>query len=202
MTFFYKFEIKYLKSHLIQKNMYILLLILGIIFGIIALILIIALFVKKNYSIRREINIEKPISEVYDYLRHLINQEKFSKWVMTDPTMKKTLAGVDGNIGFIYAWDSTNKNAGKGEQEIKSLEINKLIDVEVRFEKPFKGLAKTPFMLESNSENQTKVIWGMYSKMNYPMNFMLLILNMEKLLGNDLELSLKNLKVILEEDLK
>lgn len=179
--------------------MYILLLILGIIFGIIALVLIIALFAKKDYSIRREINIEKPISEVYDYLRHLVNQEKFSKWVMTDPTMKTTLTGADGNVGFIYAWDSLNKNAGKGEQEIKSLETNKLIDVEVRFEKPFKGLAKTPFMLESNSENRTKVIWGMDSKMNYPMNFMLLILNMEKLLGKDLEVSLENLKVILEE---
>jgi hypothetical protein len=47
--------------------------------------------------------------------------------------------------------------------------------------------------------NQTKLSWGMSSRMKYPMNIMLLFMNMDKLLGKDLELSLGNLKGILEK---
>ncbi|MBP6090345.1 MAG: SRPBCC family protein [Crocinitomicaceae bacterium] len=170
---------------------------LGIV-GLIGILLIIALFTRKNYGVQEEITIQLPANEVFDYLKHLINQEKFSKWVMTDPAMKKTLTGEDGTIGFIYAWDSQNKQAGAGEQEIMGLEPSKFIDVEVRFLRPFKGVAKTPFTIQALTETETRVIWGMSSKMVYPMNIMLLF-NIENILAKDLKESLNNLKVILEK---
>ncbi len=177
--------------------MSILITILLIIGGIIGLLLIIGLFSRKGYSLQRSITIDKPVAPVFDYLRHIKHQDKFSKWVMTDPGMKREFKGTDGTVGFIYAWDG-NKQAGKGEQEIKALIEGKHIDLEVRFEKPFVAVAKTPFSLEAISANQTKVTWGMTSSMNYPMNIMLLIMNMEKMLGKDMDISLGNLKRILE----
>ena len=39
--------------------------------------------------------------------------------------------GVDDTKGFIAAWDSQNKNAGKGEQKITNIVENTLIDTEV-----------------------------------------------------------------------
>lgn len=170
---------------------------LGIV-GLIALLLIIALFTRNNYGVQEEITIQLPANEVFDYLKHLTNQEQFSKWVMTDPAMKKTLTGEDGTIGFIYAWDSQNKQAGAGEQEIMGLEPSKFIDVEIRFLRPFKGVAKTPFTIQALTETETRVIWGMSSKMAYPMNIMLLF-NIENILAKDLKESLTNLKVILEK---
>ena len=79
---------------------------------IIAIPLIIALFIKKEYSIQREITINKPQQEVFNYVKYLKNQDNYSKWVMTDPAMKKDFRGTDGTVGFVYAWDSKNKNAG------------------------------------------------------------------------------------------
>ena len=99
--------------------MQILKIILIVIAAIIAIPLIIALFVSNDYNITRSIIINKPQQEVFDYIKLLKNQEKFSKWVMTDPNMKTTFTGTDGTVGCIYAWDSENKQAGKGEQEIK-----------------------------------------------------------------------------------
>jgi len=113
------------------------------------------------------------------------------------PEHKKEFRGTDGSVGFIYAWDG-NKQAGKGEQEIKAIDEGKRIDVEVRFIKPFEGIASTPFTTKSLSENETQVTWGMTSTMKYPMNIMLLFLNMDKLLGKDLENSLVALKKNLE----
>ncbi|MGZ8558566.1 MAG: SRPBCC family protein [Chitinophagaceae bacterium] len=164
---------------------------------IIAIPLIIALFVKKEYSIQREITINKPQQEVFDYVKYLKNQDNYSKWVMTDPAMKKDFRGTDGTEGFVYAWDSKNKNAGKGEQEITKITEGKRLDIEVRFEKPMEGIAATPIETEAVSENETKVKWGMNGKNKYPMNLMNLF--MDNMLGSDLETSLTNLKGILEK---
>ena len=84
---------------------------LGIV-GLIALILIVALFSKKNYSMERSITINRSSQDVFDYLRHLKNQEKFSKWVMTDPTMDVKITGEDGQIGFIYAGGQNVRDVG------------------------------------------------------------------------------------------
>lgn len=118
---------------------------------------------------------------------------------MADPNMEKKYTGTDGTVGFIYAWDG-NKKAGKGEEEIKALVPNEKLDIEIRFIKPFEAIALTPFSLESVSDQQTRVTWGMSSAMKYPMNIMLLFMNIEKMLGGDMEISLANLKRNLENN--
>lgn len=120
--------------------MNILIIILAIIASLIAIILIAALFIKKEYTIEREVAINKPKQEVFSYIRFLKNQDHYSKWVMTDPAMKKEFKGTDGTVGFVYAWDG-NKKAGKGEQEIMKITEGERIDIEVRFVKPFEATA-------------------------------------------------------------
>jgi hypothetical protein len=177
---------------------------MNIIFGmlivigsIVVLLFVIGLFSKKSYSVYREIQIVRHSSEVFDFVRHLKNQDRFSKWVMTDPGMKKQYRGVDGTVGFTYAWNG-NKQAGEGEQEIKAIKEGERVDVEVRFIRPFEGVASTPFEVKALSPTESRLTWGMKSSMKYPMNITLLFMNMDKLLGKDLEISLKNLKNILE----
>lgn len=171
--------------------------ILLVLAGIVALFLMLGLFMKKEYTIKREIVINKPKKVVFDYIKFLMHQEQFNKWVMMDPNKKKELKGTDGMVGFTYAWDSENKQVGKGEQEIVKIVDGELLDVEVRFERPFKSTAKTPIKTIAVSENQTKVIWGMEGNSKYPMNVMNPF--MDGLLGKDLEISLNTLKSILEK---
>src|SRR5688572_10445584 len=112
---------------------------------LIAIPLIIALFVKKEYKVEREVTINKPKREVFDYVKYLKNQDNYSKWVRMDPNMKKDFRGTDGTVGFVYAWDG-NKDAGKGEQKIKNITEGERVDVEVRFEKPFEAVATAPMI--------------------------------------------------------
>jgi len=176
--------------------MSILIKILIVIGALVALLLIAALFIKKEYNIVREITINKPKTEVFSYIKHLKNQDNYSKWVRMDPNMKKDFRGTDGTVGFIYAWDG-NKKAGKGEQEIKKIAEGERVDIEVRFEKPFEGIATAPIITEAISANETKVKWAMNGKSKYPLNFMNLF--MDNMLGKDLETSLTTLKSILEK---
>ncbi len=170
--------------------------ILFVIVAVVSLVLIAALFVKNDYTIEREVAINKPAAEVFDYIRYVKNQEHYNKWVMMDPDMKKEFKGSDGSIGFVYAWDGNDK-AGKGEQEITKIENGKELDLEIRFVKPFEGTAHTKMITRSASENQTIVSWSMAGYSKYPMNVTNLFT--DAMLGKDLEKSLLNLKNILEK---
>jgi len=171
---------------------------LGIIAGIIAVLLIVAAVTPKGYSLQRIIVINKPVDEVFDYIRFLKNQDYYNKWVMTDPHMKKIYTGTDGTPGFIYAWDSEMKNAGKGEQEILSITPNRELKYEVRFIKPFAGIAPSYINTEALPDGTTQITWSFSSKMPYPMNLVMLFMNMENMLGKDMTTSLNNLKENLE----
>ncbi|MEO7767079.1 MAG: SRPBCC family protein [Ferruginibacter sp.] len=163
---------------------------------LIAIPFVIALFVKKEYFVEREIIINKPKQEVFNYVKYLKNQDNYNKWVMMDPNMKKDFRGTDGTVGFVYAWDG-NSEAGKGEQEIKKILDGEKVDVEIRFKKPFEGIATVPIATSALSSTQTKVTWSMKGKSKYPLNFMNMFI--DKMLGKDLESSLTTLKGILEK---
>ncbi len=171
--------------------------ILLIVVGIIALLLLITLFIKKEYLIKREVSINKPLSEVFNYIKYIKNQENYNKWVMMDPNMKKDYKGTDGTVGFVSAWDSDNKNVGKGEQEITTITDGKRIDLALRFKKPMESKGNAYMTTESTAPDQTKIEWVMHGNNPYPMNFMNLF--MDNMLGKDLQMSLNNLKVILEK---
>lgn len=179
--------------------MKILLIIILIIVAIVAILLIIALFVKRNYSIDREIIVNKPKRDVFNYIKYLKNQNHYSKWAMMDPNMIKTFTGTDGTVGFKSAWDSNNKNVGKGEQEIKMITEGDRISYLIHFIRPFAGIAESYMSTIATTMTQTKIKWEFQSKMNYPMNIMLLFMDMNKMVGNDLETGLNNLKKILEK---
>jgi len=168
--------------------------------GVIVLFLIIGLFVKKDYSVGKEIVVNKPKTAVFEYLKFLKNQNKFSIWASMDPNMKTVFKGTDGTVGFVSAWESdNNKNVGKGEQEILKIVDGERIDYDIRFLKPFKSTSWAYITTAAVNDNQTKVHWGFTGKMKYPSNLTMLFMNMEKLVGGDLEKGLQNLKAILEK---
>lgn len=165
---------------------------------IVAVLLIMALFVKKDYAIQREIIIDKPKQEVFNYIRYLKNQDHYSKWNQLDANMIKSYTGTDGEPGFVYHWESKKDDVGIGEQEIKKINDGERVDFEIRFIKPFESTAQAYMLTQTADANSTKVIWAFNGKMNYPMNLMLLFMNMEKMVGGDLEIGLNNLKNVLE----
>lgn len=167
----------------------------------IALVLIIAVFVKKEYSVEREITINKPKQEIFDYIKFIKNQNNYSVWVMMDPNMKREFTGTDGTVGFISAWESKNKNVGKGEQTIKKIVEGERIESDLHFIEPFEGMANAYISTDSlRGGNQTSVRWGFHSKMKYPLNIMLLFMDVDKMIGNDLATGLLNLKTLLEKN--
>lgn len=173
--------------------------ILVILILIVAIVLVAAYFMPKNYAIEREITINKPVDTVFNYVKYLKNQNQFSVWANIDPKMKSTYKGTDGTVGSISAWESEVKEVGVGEQEITNITEGKRIDFALRFKKPMEDIAVGFMSTESVAGNQTKVKWGISGVMPYPMNIMLPMMKMDQMIGNDLQKGLENLKDKLEK---
>ena len=176
--------------------MNILITILLVIAGIIALLLIIALFTKKGFYIQCEIIINAPLQKVFGYIKQFKNWDSFNERATADPSKKEEYKGTDGTVGFIIAWNG-NKKVGEGEKEIKNIVEGKKVETEIRFVRPFTAVGYTSMGTESVSGNQTKVTFSNASNLKYPFN--ILIPMVEKGIAKDMDKSLSVLKNILEK---
>jgi len=176
--------------------MNILIIIILVIAGIIALLLIIALFMKRDHYVKCEIIINATRQKVFDYLKLLKNQETFNENAMVAPDREREFKGTDGTVGYIYAWKG-NKDAGEGEKEIMNIIEGERIEMEIRFVKPMTTSASIILETESLPGNQTKVTWSNAGTLKYPVNIMIPM--MEKHVVKDMDMSLLALKNILEK---
>ncbi|MCC5914269.1 MAG: SRPBCC family protein [Balneolaceae bacterium] len=172
------------------------------IIGSIFLLLVAALFgasfiADTEFETERSIVIDKPIAEVFEYVRYLENQYEYSVWGSIDPDLKKEFRGTDGTVGFLSAWEG-NEEAGSGEQEIIAISEGERIDYELRFFEPFESTALSFMETEEVDENSTRVTWGMSGSFSRPMNAILLFMDLESAIGDDYERGLNNLKELLE----
>lgn len=160
--------------------------------------LIMALILPKESVVISEIEIDRPLDEVYEFVTHLKNQELYSKWVMTDPKIKMDYRGKDGTVGFIAAWKSEMKNVGEGEQEITKIIEDQGYDVEIRFEKPIKGVSHANTRLKALSDYQTQVSTTFVTRTAFPMNAMTAM--MKNTLLKDMDETSAKLKRVLEKE--
>ena len=165
---------------------------------LVLLVLIVAAFVGNDFSVQREVTINKPKAEVFNYVKMVGNQKNFSVWQKKDPNAKMETSGTDGTVGFVSKWDSEVREVGKGEQQITAVKDGERMEMALHFYKPMDSKANAFFSTEAVGDNQTKVKWGFSGRMSYPMNIMLLFMNMDNMLGKELQEGLDNLKTTLE----
>jgi uncharacterized protein YndB with AHSA1/START domain len=132
-------------------------------------LLLVAAVLPKDFKIESSVVINKPVNQVFAYLKFMENGKKWQPWEKLDPNASGELKGVDGRVGAVASW-SGNSKVGVGEQEIKNIVKNERIDFELRFQKPMKTTNQAYFITESVDKNSTKVIWGMTGRTPYPFN--------------------------------
>lgn len=166
---------------------------------IVTLPFMIAVFSKKSYTIEKKMVIFKKKEIVYDYLKLLNNHEQYDNIFLQDTKMTKKYTGNDGNKGCVLFWNSDNSKIGKGELEIKKIKDGDSIYLEKRYLRPHKYLETNVIAIESESSGITKVRWMINGEAGFPLNLNMMFVNFEEDLGNNLNLTLENLKNNLEK---
>jgi uncharacterized protein YndB with AHSA1/START domain len=159
-------------------------------------VLIVAAVLPKDFKIEKEITINKPVSEVFNYLKISQNANNWNPWIKKDPNLTQEYKGVDGTVGHISSWSSKNREVGVGEEEITNIIDNQKIEFEIRFKEPMTATNKGSFVTESVGENQTKVVWSMTGRTPFPFNLMCFF--MRGKVADEFAKGLEDLKNVLE----
>ncbi len=173
--------------------------IVGIILLAVVVVGVLVFVSPTDFQVEKEIVINKPKAEVFDYLKYLKNQEMWGPWDKKDPNMAHKYTGTDGQVGFISAWESNHDQVGSGEQEIMKIVDGERIDCQLRFKMPFESASDGYFVTEAEGADKTKVKWGFKGSFPRPMNLMLLVMDMDAEVGKDFQEGLNDLKVVLEK---
>src|ERR1700754_4194100 len=157
---------------------------------------VVGLFLPRRFTITREVTVARSPRDVFEFMKLLKNQERYSTYAKADPAMKIEYRGTDGTLGAVAAWSSEDRNVGKSEQEIKNIVDGKRIEIEIRFTEPFQSVDPIVTDIESVSENETRIKSTYQGKVRYPYN--LLVWWVMAKIRENMQLSLENAKAILE----
>ncbi len=169
-----------------------------IVLGLIVIVAALSFIAPTKMHNERSIVIKAPKEAVFANVKMFGNYQKWSPWLEKDSTAKTAIEGADGTVGAKYTWIG-NKEVGQGEQTISKLEDNKTVETDIHFIKPWDGKATSYIHLE-DAEGGTKVTWGFNSEMPRPFNVMGLFMNPEKMIGDEYDKGLSNLKSVTEKE--
>jgi hypothetical protein len=144
--------------------------------------------------IQRSAQVSAPPDVVFAIINDLHQWDKWSPYDKRDPNMKKTFAGSNDGPGAIYTWNGNNE-VGEGRLTIMESKPGELVSMKLEFSRPFKATNQVNFKL-APSDGGTRVSWIMDGKNNFMTKAMSLIMNMDKMVGNDFEQGLDNLDTV------
>lgn len=164
---------------------------------LLAILFIVIAVQPSNFSVTRSTTIAAPTSLIYDQVNNLHNWEKWSPWKELEPTAKVSFEGPTEGKDAVMSWEGESSKVGKGKMTIVENNPSDLIKFRLDFQKPMEGTSTSEFTFKPNGE-QTVVTWSMYGKNNFIAKAMSLVFNCEKMVREQFDKGLSNLKKVSE----
>jgi uncharacterized protein YndB with AHSA1/START domain len=168
---------------------------LGLILVVAALAAVIALQ-PADYRIERTATMSAPPAAPFAQVNDFHNWEAWSPWLEADPQAKVTFEGPPSGPGAIYRWEG-NDQVGSGSMTLLESRPNELIRIQLEFLKPFPGAATAQFTFEPEGD-QTVVTWSMFGKNGFTGKAIHLVMNMDKMIGDQFDKGLAKMKTVVE----
>ena len=149
-----------------------------------------------TFRVERTASIKAPPEKIFPLINNFDNWGAWSPYEKKDPTMKRTRSGAASGKGAVYAWDG-DRNVGKGRMEIADASPPSKVTLRLDFEKPFEAHNIVNFTMEPKGD-ATSVTWAMHGPVPYMAKVVHVIFNMDRMVGQDFEAGLANLKALAE----
>ena len=156
--------------------------------GLLALLFVISIFLPSKFKVERSLAINKPADTLFSMVNNLKTWQQWDPWERKDPTMTHEYLGPDGGMGATHNW--------KGKDGNGTLTILQSISPDiVIYQLQFEGFDPMQGRIEFDSETDsiTNVKWVMEGDMgNNPIKKYFGLM-MDRMMGPDFALGLKNL---------
>lgn len=111
----------------------------------------------EKVDVTESVTIMKSQEELYKTVGDFNTWSKWSPWAEKDPSMKTEFTGTPLTVGHKNSWTG-NDEVGEGMQQIKSLQVNKELVMDLEFFKPAPSKSIVVWNFEP-VEGGTKVTW-------------------------------------------
>jgi hypothetical protein len=150
-----------------------------------------------SFSVQRSIAIKAPPEKIFAIINDFHRWGVWSPYESKDPAMKRTYSGAPSGKGAVYEWDGNSK-VGQGRMEIIDAAAPNKIAIKLDFIRPFEGHNTAEFTFAPQGD-ATTVTWGMSGPARYITKVMSTLFDLDKMIGNDFEAGLANLKTAAEK---
>jgi hypothetical protein len=147
--------------------------------------------------VQRAASIKAPPEKIFPLINDFHSWSAWSPYEKRDPAMKKTYGGAASGTGAVYEWDG-NSEVGQGRMEITDASRPSRVALKLDFMKPFEGHDIALFALAPQGDS-TSVTWSMDGPSSYVTKLIGVFVNVDRMIGNDFEAGLANLKAVAEK---
>jgi uncharacterized protein YndB with AHSA1/START domain len=150
-----------------------------------------------SFRVQRSTAIQAPADKIFPLINDYRNWPQWSPYENRDPDMKRIYSGAPSGKGAKYAWEG-NKNVGTGEMEIIDTAPPRKLLIKLDFMSPFEAHNVAEFTLEPQGDS-TNVTWAMQGPVPLIGKLMHLVMDMDKMVGNDFAAGLDKMKAAAEK---
>ena len=149
-----------------------------------------------TFRVERTATVKAPPDKIYPLIQDFHAWSGWSPWERVDPGMRRTYGGAPSGVGAEYAWDG-DKNVGKGRMEIAEASPPSKVTLKLDFERPLEAHNIVNFTMEPKGD-ATSVTWAMHGSVPFLAKIVHVFLDMDRMVGQDFEAGLANLKALAE----
>jgi carbon monoxide dehydrogenase subunit G len=168
--------------------------------GVLLLFVAVVATRRSAYHVERTLAVAAPTDRVFGVLNDL--RQFAGVFVLfgapletRDPNMQKTFEGPAAGAGQSFAW--SGKEAGKGKMTIEESVPGQKVGIKLEFVKPMASTA-TCALAVAGTPTGSLVTWSMDGNHNFIGKTVGMFMNMDNMLGKDIEKGLAQLKTVAE----
>ena len=164
---------------------------------VVLLILVFAVAMQPNeFQVTRSAVIDASPDKVFEHVNDFQKWQAWSPWEKMDPNMQRTYAGPPAGAGASYSWKG-NDEVGEGKMTIAESDPGQRIKIDLDFVKPFESKNVTEFTFKPEGD-KTAVSWTMTGRKDFVTKAVCMVMDMDKMIGNDFETGLTQLRSAVE----
>lgn len=145
-----------------------------------------------SFTVQRIASIDATPQKIFNAINDFRRWNVWSPWEGKDPAMKRSFGGAPRGVGARYGWKG-DKNVGQGNMEIAEAVPPSRRAIILGFVKPCEAHTIVEFALAPQGGG-TNVTWSMHGGMPQLSRLMSVFVDMDQMIGKDLEAGPANLK--------
>jgi hypothetical protein len=149
------------------------------------------------FHVQRTASIKASPDKIFPLINDFRSWGSWSPYEHKDPAMKRTYSSETAGKGAVYEW-AGDKNVGSGRIEIADTSPPSRVAIKLDMIKPFEAHNRVEFTLEPKGDT-TNVTWAMNGHTPYLAKVMHVFLDVDRMVGQDFEIGLANLKAQAEK---